>query len=103
VISGTVTANADVTTGGAGTLTLSNVISGTGGVTMVSGGSLILSGVNNYTGITTITNGTMILKGNSALPVNSPVSLLQNGTLKILQDGAGNNGTIALNNNNGTS
>ena len=97
-ISGTVTANADVTTGGAGTLTLSNTISGTGGVSLVYG-SLILSGVNNYTGITTLTNGTLTLRGDSALPANSPVSLLHNGTLKILQDGSGNNGSITVNNN----
>jgi filamentous hemagglutinin family protein len=53
--SGALTFN--VASGGAGTL--SGVISGAGGVTLLGGGMLTLTGANTYTGTTTVSAGTL--------------------------------------------
>ncbi len=46
-------------------LTVSAVISGTGGLTKTGIGTLLLSGNNAYTGLTTVTSGLLILSGSN--------------------------------------
>ena len=71
----------------------------TGGLIQnAAGGTTILSGTNTYSAPTTITAGTLQFKGSSALPSSTAISLGA-GTLQVLQDGAGNNGTITVGNN----
>jgi fibronectin-binding autotransporter adhesin len=72
-------------------LTLSNAISGVGGVTQNgAGGTTVLSGTNTYTGTTTVSNGggTLQIDTAAALPSGSQISLPKAGT---------NTGTLKLN------
>ena len=64
-------------------LTLSGVISGTGGFIKMDAGMLTLSGTNTYSGVTTVNDGTIMLANNSGLGnatgntiVNNPSSLI---------------------------
>lgn len=61
------------TTGG--NITLTPVLTGTGGITKVGTGILTFSGTNTYTGVTTITAGTLALGTNNALPSASALSI----------------------------
>ncbi len=67
--------------------TLSNVIGGTGGVT-VNSGQLTLSGASNYSGSTTISSGTTTLTSSAALG-NTAIAVA-NGASFVVQSGSGN-------------
>ncbi|GAA5126456.1 autotransporter-associated beta strand repeat-containing protein [Luteolibacter yonseiensis] len=61
-------------------------------------GTWKLTGTNTYTGATSSTAGTLIFAGAQALPATGSLGLGA-GTLSILNDGAGSNGTISLGKN----
>lgn len=91
---GTLTLSGNVNTGGflltesgAGNVTMSGVISGTGGLTKTGTGTLTLSGAasNTYTGATTVNQGTLILA--------KPASVLDPA---ITIGGAGSSATVQL-------
>ncbi len=69
------------------TLTISNVITGSGGLGKSGNGTLVLSGTNDYTGTTTINAGNLTLSGGAAIS--------DSGTL-VLADTAGTILHIAL-------
>src|SRR5439155_9071573 len=48
-------------------LTVSNVISGTGALNQVGSGTLTLSGTNSYSGLTTVSTGVLNIQNASAL------------------------------------
>lgn len=105
-------------------VTGTNIISGTGNVTIAGGGVVAMAGVNTYTGTTTIENGTLRATGasslgNSATPValgtantitnNNSVTLRVNGLTTLSRDvvvGASNaatTGTYTIDTDNGVS
>ncbi len=73
-------------------LTISGVISGTGGITQGSVGSLTLSGPNTFTGATTVNAGTLIVTGpnspNSTLGTSSGITINNGGTISVGGDNA---------------
>ena len=77
--------------------TVSAGIGGAGPLVKNGSGTLTLSGANTYTNTTTLNSGMLRFAGGSALPGASAINLGP-GTLQILNDGAGNGGTIALGN-----
>ncbi len=84
----------------AGTVTLSNIISGAGGITL-NGNSLVLSAANSYTGGTIVTAGTLQLDISSALVATGAVTvnggtLDLNGTTQTIGDLSGNGGSITM-------
>ncbi len=56
----------DSTVGGAGTIDIGGIVSGSGGLKKQREGTLILSAANAYTGNTTVTNGTLLVHGSLA-------------------------------------
>ncbi len=66
--------------GGAGTITVSGIVSGSGGLTDNSAGSLVLTAANTYSGNTTLNSGTLTIQNASAL--GSGTLVLAGGTLK---------------------
>ena len=72
-------------------LTISAVISGTGGLTKAGDGTLVLSGTNTYTGVTLITGGALRI---SSLPTTSKVQL-NGGVIELASDLTLTNGTQA--------
>lgn len=83
-----------LTVSGTNDLTLSGVISGTGGLTLDSTGSLTLAGVSTYTGDTEINSGELILEGSVAGVIN----VNDGGTLS----GGGSLGNNLANRDGGT-
>jgi len=69
-VTGTVTLNSTSTINAASSaiLTLSNNVSGAGGLTKTTAGTLILSGSNNYSGGTTLTSGTLQFNTEASVP-----------------------------------
>jgi fibronectin-binding autotransporter adhesin len=63
--------------------TVSNVISGTGGITKLGTSSLTLSGANTYTGPTTVSTGSLLAGNASAFGTNSAVTLPTGATLSL--------------------
>ncbi len=70
--------------GGSGHLTLSGILSGTGGFTKIGTGTLTLSGANTYTGDTLVDAGALRVNGSLAgtvLTIASGATLAGNGTI----------------------
>jgi autotransporter-associated beta strand protein len=101
---------------GAGQVSLTGNITGTGGLTKNSSSfNLVLSGTNSYTGTTVVNGGTVFVNGNSsgatgAVTVNTGATLSGNGTVGgavtintggTIEGGSatGTIGTLDLNNN----
>jgi autotransporter-associated beta strand protein len=78
------------------TLTISNTINGTGGVTKNGTGTLVLSGSNSYSAPTTINAGTLEAANANALGSNNTVTV-NDGTLLVSTDDAINGRQITLN------
>jgi len=77
-----VTDNAALVFNRSDSITVSNVISGTGTLTQAGSGTLTLSGSNSYTGGTTVNSGTLSLASDAALgAVSGTVTLNNGGTL----------------------
>jgi autotransporter-associated beta strand protein len=85
--------------GNAQNITLSGILTGTGGLTKTGAGTLLLTGANSYTGVTTITAGTLEINGQYALGGGVYGGLTFNGgTLEYTSAFSGNgNGDITEN------
>ena len=74
---------------------VAGTISGTGRVTKQNTSTWTLSGTNTYTGSTTINGGTLAVTSTNGLGDSTTAVTLGNGaTLKLANDGSGNNGFI---------
>jgi autotransporter-associated beta strand protein len=80
------------------TLTISNTVNGTGGVTKNGVGNLTLSGSNTYSGATVVNAGTLNAAHAGALGSNNTVTV-NGGTLLVSADDAINSKDITLNTN----
>jgi autotransporter-associated beta strand protein len=93
-----VTGTQNLTTGGAGNVTVADDVAiSTGTLTKDGAGVLTLSGVNTYTGATTVTNGTLVVNGSiagSAVSVGNATT--DNGSVLM---GSGSVGATTINNN----
>lgn len=69
--------------GGADTLRIESIITGTGGMTKSGEGTLVLAGANTITGQTTIAEGTVRLASGGTLGGSSNVTLRQAGILEL--------------------
>jgi autotransporter-associated beta strand protein len=69
------------------TLTVSGPITGTGGINMnvgAAGGKLLLTNTgNNYSGGTVINSGTLVLGGNNAFPMSTPLTIANGAAVDI--------------------
>jgi autotransporter-associated beta strand protein len=87
VISGgtiAVSANSVVDVSGAGSLTISSALSGTGSLTKLSGGTLALSGNNSgYSGAIGIDAGTVQVSGSNNVLGTGSTTVLSGGTLQV--------------------
>jgi autotransporter-associated beta strand protein len=78
------------------TLTISNTINGTGGVTKNGSGTLVLSGNNTYSAPTIINSGTLEAANAGALGSNNTVQVT-GGSLLVSANGSLNNKSVTLN------
>ncbi|HSI63177.1 MAG TPA: autotransporter-associated beta strand repeat-containing protein, partial [Candidatus Saccharimonadia bacterium] len=67
------------------TLTVANVITGSGGLTKTGPGTLILSGVNTYAGLTTLSAGILNVQNTSALGTADAGTVVASGTTLQVQ------------------
>jgi autotransporter-associated beta strand protein len=72
---------------GAGDTTISGVISGSGGLTVLGSGTLTLSGANTYTGATTVRGGTLVAANSGALGSSAGSTTVTGGATLALQGG----------------
>lgn len=72
-----------LTVGGAGSTSISQAISGTGGLTKTDASTLTLSGANTYTGATVIDAGTLRVGANNVLSNSTAVTVATNATLNV--------------------
>ena len=79
-------------------VSVSNVIGGTGNLTMAGTGTLTLSGASTFTGAVAINNGTVVMQNNSALGVGTLGTTVASGAALKLEGGlsAAQNGTLTL-------
>lgn len=107
-IIGPVQLNGEVVFWGGGTsLTLGNVVSGTGSLIKNGSYSLILSNANNYTGNTVINAGTLSLTNNSSIATSPNITVASGATLsastltlasgQTLQGNGTNSGNLSVN------
>ena len=88
--------NGPVTFNPAGnTISLSGILSGTGGLAVSGGGALVLSGANTYTGSTTINAGTLTIGGSGQLNSGIYAGLItNNGTFNYNSSAAQTNSGV---------
>jgi autotransporter-associated beta strand protein len=95
-LSGAITVNNatfDVDSGD--TLTISNTVGGTGGVTKNGTGNLVLSGSNTYSGATIVNAGVLEAANANALGTNASVTV-NGGSLLVFSDDAINSKNLTL-------
>jgi autotransporter-associated beta strand protein len=80
---GNVTNNGALTFNRTNTVTVTNTISGSGGLVQNGGGRLVLSAVNPYTGNTTVIAGTLALTGLGAIPASTTIEVTNGATLDV--------------------
>ena len=79
-----VSANSVVDVSGAGSLSISSALSGTGSLTKLSGGTLALSGNNNaYSGAIGVDAGTLQVSGSNNVLGTGATTVLSGGTLQV--------------------
>ncbi|QIF00407.1 PEP-CTERM sorting domain-containing protein [Roseimicrobium sp. ORNL1] len=66
-------------------LTVANVITGTGSLTKTGAGTLVLSAVNTYTGLTTVSAGILNVQSNNALGTADAGTVVASGTTLQVQ------------------
>lgn len=83
-LAGNITLGANtLTAGGAGDITQTAVIAGTGGLTKDGSGTLTLGGANTYTGATTVSSGTLRLGASERIDNLSAVSVANGATFDV--------------------
>jgi len=84
------------------TVTLSNVIAGTGGVRQIGGGTTILAGTSPYSGPTAVENGRLVVNGAIASSIVTVTAGTLAGTGTVGGVIANSGGTVAPGNSIGT-
>ena len=86
--------NDDLTFGGAGNVTVADVIAtGTGALTKDGAGTLTLSGANTYTGVTTVSAGTLVIGANAP---SGSAGALGNASSEVVLGVAGGNSDASI-------
>ncbi|HEY4414306.1 MAG TPA: autotransporter-associated beta strand repeat-containing protein, partial [Verrucomicrobiae bacterium] len=72
------------------TVTISNVIAGTGTLTNNGSGTLVLAGANTFSGATVVSQGTLQIANNSALGTTNGPTIIASGATLDINGSAGN-------------